>query len=68
MIDERLTRLENPTLAQQRDQELRRYIDALVRLRLQSASPLQVDWRGVGGRDLIDGMLRAVYDQLEEWG
>lgn len=67
VIDERLTRLENPALAQQRDQELHHYIDALVRLRLQDTSPLDVDWRGPGGRELIDGMLRAVYDQLEEW-
>lgn len=67
VIDERLTRLENPTQAQQRDQELQRYIDALVRLRLQGSSPLDVDWRGLGGRELIDGLLRAVYDQLEEW-
>jgi hypothetical protein len=67
VIDERLTRLENPGLAQQRDQELRRYIDALVRLRLRDTSPLEVDWQGIGGRNLVDDMLRAVYDQLEEW-
>ncbi len=67
MIDERLTRLENASLAEQRDGELHRYIDALVRLRLQNTSPLEVDWRGPDGRDLIDDMLRAVYDQLEEW-
>lgn len=67
VIDERLTRLENPALAQQRDQELRQYIVALVRLRLAGMAPLDVDWQGDVGRKLIDGMLRAVYDQIEEW-
>ena len=67
VIDERLTRLENPALAQRRDQELRRYIDALVRLRLPTRPPLTSIGSGVAGRELIDGMLRAVYEQLEEW-
>jgi hypothetical protein len=67
VIDERLTRLENPALAHQRDQELRQYIIALVRLRLAGTAPLEVDWQGVAGREFIDGMLRAVYDQIEEW-
>lgn len=67
VIDERLTRLENPALAQQRDHELREYIVALVRLRLAGTAPLDVDWQGAAGRQLIDGMLRAVYDQIEEW-
>jgi hypothetical protein len=65
IIDERLTLLENPTLAQRRDAELRQYIDALVRLRLAESSPLSIDWQGPAGQDLIDGVLRAVYDQLE---
>lgn len=67
IIDERLTRLENPALAQERDRELRDYIDALVRLRIQEASPLQVDWHGTEGQTFISDILRAVYDQLEEW-
>lgn len=67
VIDERLTRLENPQLAQQRDQELRGYIEALVRLRTQGTTPLAIDWQGEQGREFIERMLRAVYDQLEEW-
>lgn len=67
VIDERLTRLENPALAQQRDQELRQYIDALVRLRLSDTSALEIDWRSSAGRDFIDSILRAVYEQIEEW-
>ncbi len=67
IIDERLTRLQNPQLAQLRDQELRDYIDALVRLRTRTLSPLTVDWQGPEGQELVRNLLRAVYDQLEEW-
>jgi hypothetical protein len=67
IIDERLTKLENQTLAQQRDKELRDYIVALVRLRAQAAQPLDIDWQGQEGRDFIDGILRAVYEELERW-
>lgn len=67
VIDERLTRLENPQLAERRDRELRDFIEALVRLRTQGQSPLSIDWAGDAGRAFIERMLRAVYDQLEEW-
>lgn len=67
IIDERLTRLENQQLAQQRDQELRQYIAVLVHLRTQSMTPLAVDWARGDGREFIESMLRAVYDQLEAW-
>jgi hypothetical protein len=65
VIDERLTRLENPQLARQRDKELREYIDALVRLRTQGKTSLSVDWQSAEGHDFIESMLRAVYEQLE---
>lgn len=68
VIDERLTRLENPQLAQRRDRELREFIQALVRLRTQGTSPLSIDWSGADGNAFIERILRAVYDQLEEWG
>ena len=67
IIDERLTRLQNPQLAQQRDQELREYIAVLVRLSTQNTTPLAIDWAGNDGHEFIESMLRAVYDQLEEW-
>ena len=67
IIDERLTRLQNPQLAQQRNQELREYIAVLVRLRTEHMTPLNIDWSGADGREFIESMLRAVYDQLEGW-
>jgi hypothetical protein len=67
VIDERLTLLQNAPLAQQRDQELREYIDALVRLRMQDKPLIGMDWQGQEGREFVEGILRAVYDQVEAW-
>jgi hypothetical protein len=67
IIDERLTQLQNPQLAQQRDRELRGYVDGLVRMYLRDTSPLGIDWQGPDGRGFIDDILRAVYAQLEAW-
>lgn len=66
VIDERLTKLQNPELARQRDKEVREYIDVLVRLRTQGRAPLGVDWQGSEGHEFIESMVRAVYEQLED--
>ncbi len=65
VIDERLSQLEDPVLARQRDKELREYIDALVRLRIQDNDSLELDWRGSAGREFVQSILQAVFDQLE---
>ena len=66
-IDTHLERLQNQALAQQRDRELRDYIYELVRHEMRSISPLTVDWKGPQGRDFVEGILVAVYEQLEGW-
>lgn len=67
IIDERLTKLENQPLAEQRDKELRDLIVALVQLRASATQPLNIDWSGPQGRQFIDGILKAVYQELEGW-
>jgi hypothetical protein len=68
VIDVRLEQLQNQALIQQRDRQLRDFIHALVRLKMQETSPLTIDWEGTGGKEFIEGILGAVYEQLEEWG
>jgi hypothetical protein len=65
VIEVRLEALENQTLIQQRDGELRDFIDALVRLKMQGISLLTVGWQGPEGRGFVQGILQAVYEQLE---
>ncbi len=66
VIDQRLSRL-NGDEAERRDRELRDFIRALVRLELGERDPFRVDWDGPEGRDIIEGLLRDVYRQLEAW-
>jgi hypothetical protein len=65
VIEVRLESLENQTVIQQRDRQLRDYIDALVRLRMQRFSPLAVQWQTPEGQAFIRDILQAVYEQLE---
>ena len=65
VIEVRLESLENQALIQQRDRQLRDFIDALVRLRMQDTAPLKIDWQGPDGQGFIQGILQAVYEQLE---
>lgn len=67
VIDVRLEQLQNQNLIQQRDRELRDFIAALVRLKMQEVSPLAIDWQGAEGKEFIESVLGAVYEQLEEW-
>jgi len=67
IIDERLTLLQNPQLAQQRDQELREYIHALVRLKTADMAPLMTDWHGSEGLAVMERMLQSVHLQAEAW-
>jgi hypothetical protein len=57
--------LQDQALIQSRDRELRDYIDALVRLKMQNVSVLTVDWKSTEGQAFVQGVLQAVYEQLE---
>lgn len=65
VIEVRLEALQDQALIQSRDRELHDYIDALVRLKMQSVSVLTIDWGGADGHDVVQGVLQAVYEQLE---
>ncbi len=65
VIEVRLEALQDQALIQSRDRELHDYIDALVRLKMQSVPVLTVDWQNAEGRDFVQGVLQAVYEQLE---
>ena len=65
VIEVRLEALQDQALIQSRDRELRDYIDALVRLKMQNVSVLTVDWKSTEGQAFVQGVLQAVYEQLE---
>lgn len=65
VIEVRLEALQDQVLIQSRDRELHDYIDALVRLKMQTVSVLTVDWKSADGKEFVQGVLQAVYEQLE---
>jgi hypothetical protein len=65
VIEVRLEALQDQALIQSRDRELHDYIDALVRLKMQTVSVLTVDWKSADGKEFVQGVLQAVYEQLE---
>jgi hypothetical protein len=67
LVDEKLTLLEQPALALERERQLKSFIDALVDLRTDERSPLDIDWQGTEGNDFITGIVQAAYDQVQLW-
>lgn len=65
IIEERLSRLNDPTLAAQRDQEIRAAVEARVALGLKGLNPLAVDWQGQAGSHEIERLLRDIYFLIE---
>jgi hypothetical protein len=65
ILEQRLARLEDDDLIQTRDREMHAYIDSLVELRLRDVDPIDVDWSGDEGRQLIDGILQSTFAVVE---
>lgn len=64
-LDERLNRLGDPNLVRRREREMQEYTKAVVQLEINDVDPLTVDWNSGDGRKILDGAVRAVFEQLE---
>lgn len=64
-IAEKLTHLEDHEAARDRANELREYIRLRVSLELENRKPLEVDWRGAEGQQMIERVLNDAYEVLE---
>jgi hypothetical protein len=65
VIQVRLDELGDQALIQHRDEQLRGFIDALVRLKVRDLPVVTVDWHGEAGQAFVRDTLLAVYEQLE---
>lgn len=65
LIQVRLDELGDQAVVQQRDEQVRGFIDALVRLKMRDLPVLTVDWQGDAGQEFVHDTLQAVYQQLE---
>jgi len=66
VIEQRLAKLD-PAEAERKDRELRDFIMAVVRLRLDGVDPFSVAWEAPEGRALIEDVLTDTYTQVEAW-
>ena len=60
--------ISDPDVVRRRDNELRERIVLLAKLELQDRSALDVDWTGDEGRDILQGLVDAIYDDMEDLG
>jgi hypothetical protein len=65
-LAEKFTHIEDPAVAEARDNELRERIQLLVTLGLGDRSPLSVDWRGNEGREVLDRVVEQLYEDMED--
>jgi hypothetical protein len=64
-IDAKLRDLDADT-ARSRERELREYIKSLVKLRVKGDDALSLDWEGSAGQQLIEGVVQAAFEQVEQ--
>jgi hypothetical protein len=64
VVAERLSRITDPRLQRQADEEMREIISVLVLLRLPE-DPFRVDWSGAEGRQIADDAIRMSYEALQ---
>ena len=58
----------DPAVVRKRDDELRERIGLLAKLELQGRSPLDIDWNGDEGRDILGGLVEAIYEDMGDLG
>lgn len=64
VVAERLSRLTNPTVARQADQEMRQIIGDLVAIHMPR-DPFRVDWSGAEGKAIAENAIASVYEALD---
>ena len=64
-LAEKLTHIEDPGIQQQRYEELRERLYALVRLEIGERDALAIDWRGNEGQTILNTVVDQVYEDME---
>jgi hypothetical protein len=60
--------LTDPAVVRRRDDELRERIGLLAKLELQGRSPLEVDWTAEEGREILNGLVESIYEDMADLG
>jgi hypothetical protein len=65
-LAEKFTHIEDPTVAQKRDDELRERMQLLVSLEIGDRSALSIDWRDEEGRVVLERVVDQLYEDMED--
>lgn len=65
-LAEKFTHIEDPAIAQRRDDELRERIQLLVKLEVGDRSPLEIAWRTEEGEQILGNVVAQLYEDMED--
>lgn len=65
-LAEKFTHIEDPMIAQRRDDELRERIQLLVKLEIGERSALEIAWRDEEGEQLLSYVVAQLYEDMED--
>lgn len=65
-IAKKFADITDPAVVRRRDDELRERISLLAKLELQGRSPLEINWPGDEGRDILGKLVEAIYEDMED--
>jgi hypothetical protein len=65
-LAEKFSHIENPQVAEQRYNELRARLNALVKLEIGDRSPLDIAWRDQEGEAILSKVVDQLYEDMED--
>lgn len=65
-LAEKFAHITDPDVVRRRDNELRERIVLLAQLELEDRDPLSIDWTGDEGREILTGLVEAIYEDMED--
>jgi hypothetical protein len=65
-LAEKFAHITEPEVVRRRDAELRERIVLLAQLELEDRDPLAIDWTGDEGRDILSGLVQAIYEDMAD--
>ena len=65
-LAEKFAHITDPEVVRRRDVELRERIVLLAQLELEDRDPLTIDWTGDEGRQILTGLVQAIYEDMAD--
>lgn len=67
-LAEKFSHIDDPEVVRERNDELRERIRLLAKLELEDRGVLSIDWSGEEGREILDHLVRDIYEDMQDLG